>query len=147
MRVRKKPIVVDAVQWTGKNTEEVSAFLHNALLGNLGFIVEDAPIIIATLEGDHKANVGDWIIKGVKGEFYPRKPDIFEQTYEFGRNLIPEPVSLLELCRNILELARHGDYANGNTAQGIDEGEVMAGRMMADYEAQIRKFEKTEQSK
>jgi len=39
-------------------------------------------VIIPTLEGDHLANIHDWIIKGVKGEFYPCKPDIFEMTYE-----------------------------------------------------------------
>ena len=39
-------------------------------------------LIIPTLEGDHEASVGDYIIKGVQGEFYPCKPDIFKQTYE-----------------------------------------------------------------
>lgn len=82
MEFRKKPVVIEAVQWTGDNVEEMAEHLEGALLGNLGFIIEQAPFIISTLEGDHKANVGDWIIRGIKGELYPCKPDIFEQTYE-----------------------------------------------------------------
>jgi len=82
MKFRKKPVEIEAVQWTGENIEEMTEHLEGAVVGNLGFIVEDAPITITTLEGDHRADIGDWIIKGVKGEFYPCKPDIFEQTYE-----------------------------------------------------------------
>lgn len=57
MRYRKKPVVISAYQ-------------------------TDVETVIHTLEGDMKANVGDWIIEGVKGEMYPCKPDIFEATYE-----------------------------------------------------------------
>jgi len=76
MKVRKKPIIVEAIQWTGYNLSKIQRFYkpENILVGN--------QIIIGTLEGTIKANIGDWIIKGVKGEFYPCKPDIFEQTYE-----------------------------------------------------------------
>lgn len=76
---RKKPVVIEAVQWTGDNHQEVSA---------LGKIIEGSPrrkdraLPIQTLEGVMLANVGDWIIKGVKGELYPCKPDIFASTYE-----------------------------------------------------------------
>jgi len=77
-RYRKKPIVVEAEQflpWTGA---------AGAIL--LGFPVQRDDrgpyIIIPTLEGDHRANAGDWIITGVKGEKYPCKPDIFASTYE-----------------------------------------------------------------
>ena len=75
---RKKPVVIQAVVWDGKNIKEVADFMkwrnfdHDNING----------LIIRTLEGQHKASVGDYIIKGVAGEFYPCKPDIFQQTYE-----------------------------------------------------------------
>lgn len=74
-KFRKKPIVIEAVQWTGKNTQEIYDF------GTSQVIVYDY-VLIKTLEGDMKANIGDYIIKGVEGEFYPCKPDIFDKTYE-----------------------------------------------------------------
>lgn len=78
-KFRKKPVIVDAIQWTGHNTDLVMSFFkeHNqqAYYG-IDYIA------IPTLEGEMRASIGDWIIKGVKGEFYPCKPDIFEQTYE-----------------------------------------------------------------
>ena len=81
MKFIKKPIIVDAIQWKGYNTKEVAIFLqgHTARQGE---VIPDMAIIIPTLEGEHRADVGDWIIKGIKGEFYPCKPDIFELTYE-----------------------------------------------------------------
>lgn len=76
----KKPIVVEAIQWTGNNEDEVMKFASQHC-----FVVDTYPnkkaLIINTLEGDLVAFVGDWIVKGVKGEFYPVKPDIMEQTY------------------------------------------------------------------
>ena len=77
-KFRKKPVVVDALQWLGLNTDEAVAFAGEALCqGN-----DEYKLGINTLEGTMFANVGDWIIKGVKGEFYPCQPDIFEDTYE-----------------------------------------------------------------
>ena len=75
---RKKPVVIEAVQWTGENLAEVLVF---AQLGNASYS-DQVGLIIHTLEGDHKALPGDFIIKGVQGEFYPCKPDIFLATYE-----------------------------------------------------------------
>lgn len=72
---RKKPVEVQAVQWNGENVGEVLKFCENARL-------KDDSIFIDTLEGIMEAKTGDYIIKGVKGEFYPCKPDIFEATYE-----------------------------------------------------------------
>jgi len=74
---RKKPVVIEAVQFTGtkENLAEIFKFCPA-----IGWLAGD--LLIKTLEGTRKANCGDWIIKGVKGEFYPCKPDIFEQTYE-----------------------------------------------------------------
>ncbi|HWF62927.1 MAG TPA: hypothetical protein VN666_21825 [Nitrospira sp.] len=78
MKFRKKPVVIEAVQFTGRNDAEVMAFCPIAV------DPEDRgpSLIIPTLEGNHKALPGDWIIKGVKGEFYPCKPDIFAATYD-----------------------------------------------------------------
>ena len=88
---RKKPVEVPAVQWTGLNIEEVLPFFGDiSKLPNNGAYVKPGighmpitgQLVIPTLEGDMIASPGDWIIKGVKGEFYPCKPDIFAATYE-----------------------------------------------------------------
>ena len=78
-KYRKKPVIVDALQWNGENIEAMREFV-----GKKGFyhVTNDNSLVIPTLEGDHKAMIGDFIIKGVAGEFYPCKPDIFKQTYE-----------------------------------------------------------------
>lgn len=75
-KYRKKPVVIEAVQWLGDNHEEVTSFQGGCAE------YQGGAVIIDTLEGEMKARVGDYIIKGVKGEFYPCKPDIFEATYE-----------------------------------------------------------------
>ena len=81
MKFRKKPVVIEAIQWNGENCIEIACFLQGRTYDS-GSVNQGKPIIIPTLEGNHLANVGDWIIKGVKGEFYPCKPDIFDITYE-----------------------------------------------------------------
>ncbi|WP_181335423.1 hypothetical protein [Hyphomicrobium methylovorum] len=83
MRFRKKPVVVDAVQWRGReDTNRVLNWLAQQGASIAGWLFNDTDITIPTLEGNHRATPGDWIICGVKGEFYPCKPDIFEATYE-----------------------------------------------------------------
>lgn len=88
MKFRKKPVVIEAVQWTGDNLEEVIAFsgLHPSAYKwtweEYVQYVKQHGLKIFTLEGRMDASIGDWIIKGVNGEFYPCKPDIFEATYE-----------------------------------------------------------------
>jgi hypothetical protein len=78
-RFRKKPVVIEAVQ---NNSSLKPADLHSFLGDFEGVTVEGKCLVIKTLEGDMRADEGDWIIKGVKGEFYPCKPDIFAATYE-----------------------------------------------------------------
>lgn len=83
MKYRKKPVVVEAVQWDGNNDEAIKAFVGDMCeitRIKSPFIPPD--LIIHTLEGDHHALVNDYIIKGVHGEFYPCKPEIFAKTYE-----------------------------------------------------------------
>lgn len=89
-KFRKKPVVIEAIQWTGDNTREVTEWVEPKLapfampkgwwLKQLE--VGQFALVIPTLEGDHEARVGDWIIRGVAGEHYPCKPDIFAATYE-----------------------------------------------------------------
>ena len=75
---RKKPVTIQAIEWTGANGEAVMDFTGRRWAGYDGIGV----LRIETLEGVHRANIGDMIIKGVAGEFYPCKPDIFDATYE-----------------------------------------------------------------
>ena len=82
-RYRKKPVVIEieAVQWTGENFDEIKKFCPNLVYhGTVG--EENDCLLIETLEGGMRARVDDFIIQGVKGEFYPCKLDIFEATYE-----------------------------------------------------------------
>ena len=83
MKYRKKPVVIDAFQLPQRGDDETGPFLEWAEQHGLEFESDrDEGIAIVTLEGVMRADPGDWIIKGVKGEFYPCKPDIFAATYE-----------------------------------------------------------------
>ena len=92
-KFRKKPVVIEAFQMTrerlisyewpdwlqeawNKSTHEEGAFYPETPGA------DDGPLLIVTLEGTHQVSLGDWIIRGVKGELYPCKPDVFEATYE-----------------------------------------------------------------
>lgn len=82
-KFRKKPVEIEAIQWNGENIAEIKMFMdENEPVYMSGYSNADKIIGIQTLEGLMVANINDWIIKGIKGEFYPCKPDIFEQTYE-----------------------------------------------------------------
>jgi hypothetical protein len=78
MKYRKKPVVIDAIQYTGLNADEVADFCAPQPVKMLGCFTLGIP----TFEGEMTANRFDMIIKGVKGEFYPCKSDIFAMTYE-----------------------------------------------------------------
>jgi hypothetical protein len=86
-RFRKKPVVIEARQFTTNNeagSPEMDV-LVNWMNQGKDVVVgwhNSTDIFIKTLEGEHRATVGDWIIRGVKGEFHPCKPDIFGTTYE-----------------------------------------------------------------
>lgn len=86
-KYRKKPVIIEAVQIKQETVDECYDFLGISNKGNFGetgFGIDpsDGKFKITTLEGVMTAKVGDWIIKGVNGEFYPCNPDIFEKTYE-----------------------------------------------------------------
>ena len=73
---KKKPVVVSAIKWDGSNLQEINTFTDNKAM------VKNNTLIIPTLEGTMAAEVGSYIIKGVKGKCYPCRGDIFEDTYE-----------------------------------------------------------------
>ena len=79
---RKKPVIIEAVQLEDLEVHTLMAIQQFAGLGNDKLLAVSDGVLINTLEGNMKASIGDWIIKGVSGEFYPCKPDIFEKTYE-----------------------------------------------------------------
>ena len=80
----KKPLIIEAVQFTDDSPEvimEINEFMDLEEL-RVNYNIPDKPaIIIPTLEGNMRAEIGDYIIKGINGEFYPCKPDIFVKTY------------------------------------------------------------------
>lgn len=80
-KYRKKPVVIEAIQWLPSPVCFASIEGLNADSPR-DIEWEDGTLYIETLEGRMAATPGDWIIKGVKGELYPCKPDIFEATYE-----------------------------------------------------------------
>ena len=84
MRYRKKPVEIEAVKYLGEmrtnNFSEVPGWLFDAIYS--GAIYKKGRLCIKTLEGDHHISKGYYIIKGIKGELYACKPDIFEMTYE-----------------------------------------------------------------
>lgn len=84
MKFRKKPVEIEAIIWNN-NFDEIFHFMDAD--NNLGIVGYEGDILqVRTLEGIMNAQIGDYIIKGVKGEFYPCKPDIFEMTYEVVEN-------------------------------------------------------------
>ena len=107
---RKKPVVIEAVQWTGENMGDILGFFGGAALR------EGQDIIIGTLEGEMRAVPGDWIIRGVKGEHYPIKDEIFRETYEPTSQPAPTAddlirSSVVEPARSILAAEEHAEKA------------------------------------
>lgn len=94
MRFRKKPVEIEAIQWTTHNLDEVLDFCYsderwktgiisqNVGGPSIGYVPALGMLDIPTLEGNMTASRGDWIIRGVRGELYPCKPDIFKETYD-----------------------------------------------------------------
>ena len=90
---RKKPVVIEARRWDGSlnGAAHLCGWMNGPVYDGdptAGYVYNNdgvSDFLIATLEGDHQVTSGDWIIKGVAGEFYPCKPEIFDATYS------PEP--------------------------------------------------------
>lgn len=79
MKYRKKPVVIEAMQFNGENSREIRTWMKD---GEPEGWENESIMRIETLEGTMSANKSDWVIKGINGEFYPCKPDIFEKTYD-----------------------------------------------------------------
>lgn len=101
MKYRKLPVVIEAVLWNGNDMplEKAPQWVLDAVMktpGNMGNIFRHGnDLLIYTLEGTMKATPGDYIIKGVNGELYPCKPDIFEKTYKpADESPSPDPLAV-----------------------------------------------------
>lgn len=84
-RYKTKPCEIEAIQWTGENKMEISNFIDEGL-----FYFSNHSLFIETLEGAMKANQDDYIIRGLRGEYYPCKPDVFAKKYEVIECDMPE---------------------------------------------------------
>ena len=82
MKFRKKPVEFEAVRWSGSNLDTILEFVGSPVEHDCA----SRSLLIKTLEGTMKARIGDWIVKGVKGEFYPVKESIFRETYDEVRD-------------------------------------------------------------
>lgn len=87
MRYVTKPVEIEAIEWTGENKDEIREFTGDcSVFCKVKYLRDEYPsyweLRIVTLEGEMKANKGDFIIKGLRGEFYPCKPDVFHKKYE-----------------------------------------------------------------
>lgn len=82
-KFRKKPVVIDAIQFDGTENSVFEILeMKNTTSSARAIRFDGKDLLINTLEGLMRASIGDWIIKGVNGELYPCKPDVFEKTYE-----------------------------------------------------------------
>lgn len=88
-RFRKKPVVIDALQFDGYNSDQIITFMGGERVAEAEVKMLSGPgrgmhevLVIHTIEGGMTASPGDWVIRGVRGEYYPCKPDVFDQTYE-----------------------------------------------------------------
>lgn len=128
MRYRKRPVVIEAVQFTGLNHDEIADFCFPQIIKVGGSFT----LLIPTKEGEMTASKGDWVIKGIQGEFYPCKPDIFEATYApaqeekslnekiLDRQYYNRVLQLQGAIRNAIEnlyLIRDVPYANDIAAE------------------------------
>lgn len=77
-KYRKRPVVVEAIQWTGENYKDVQEFAGKKTVNHFS----EKVLTIRTLKGYRAVSCGDYIVKGIRGEFYPCKPDVFQETYE-----------------------------------------------------------------
>ena len=109
-KYRKKPVVIEAIQYTGNNIVEIIKFMQERANGDksryLKYNTKKGEYFIPTLEGEHKLTEGDYVICGIKGEFYSCKPDIFEMTYEKvdSENLTPRSKECIQYISETTEV-------------------------------------------
>ena len=124
MKYRKKPVVIEAVQWTGLNLEEIKEFvgkdLEYSIIDTAWKVGKGTPRVIMkihTLEGDHECTKGDFIIKGVNGEFYPCKPEIFVKTYEAASAEIENPKIMIVSDGDITIIHLNGEHIRAESIE------------------------------
>ena len=117
----KKPVVIEAIQYDGANITEIETFVRGKLptimTSDLG-----AQLVISTLEGDMKVTKGDYVIKGINGEFYPCKPDVFKSTYnvvEDNNGILSEGEKRVRTNFNVSS-SKSGDTAKQLMAESIN---------------------------
>ena len=118
----KKPVVIEAIQYNGINITEIESFV-GVKLPTVLLSAENTQLVIPTLEGDMKASKGDYIIKGIKGEFYPCKPDVFKQSYNMikeNNGILSEGEKRVRKSFNPSALKRVENFKS-ITASAIDE--------------------------
>lgn len=79
---KKKPVVIEAVRWTGDNFDELEKFAGKFVSKGSNLVSDNNTLFVHTLEGTMRAKSGDYIIMGIQGEFYPCDAEIFKKTYE-----------------------------------------------------------------
>lgn len=158
-RYRKKPVEIDAILWDGENIQEVMEFMAPTEPVYMeGFSNADDLIGVETLEGRMIASKGDWILRGVKGELYPCKPDIFEATYSSADAEQPkttESASTVAQIRKVLtaleELGQSwrnswADFDGRTLRSEMEQATGLIGRaldgddVMAEAEALVEEF-------
>lgn len=120
MKFKKKPIEIEAIQWTGANWTEIQEwiFQNGIELGEIElYSLKHEELQIDTLEGKMRASKGDWIIRGVKHEVYPCKPDIFELTYE-----PVEQANNCDGCQRGLPIMEGDHFKDGRIVMGCTKG-------------------------
>lgn len=140
IKATKKPVTVEAVQFMGDNYDELKQFVGDSLWHAEFFengLSQKAPYI-KTLEGDMKASVGDYVIKGVKGEFYPCKQDVFEATYTITQihSDIPDTSHIANFRNAIIE-ARHS-YAMVYSYKAGDDFIISSDIIYDGYEGTVK---------
>lgn len=143
IKFRKKPVVIEAIQWDGINLTDMINFVGDKLeyeYYDAAYQAGVAPPVIDlkihTLEGDMQVNNGDFVIKGVKGEYYPCKPDIFKQTYEKVDSPPEEPTTCYVINGWVSRDECSGDESNlfvGQKKPKRLEGEPTGFGMWCDF--------------
>lgn len=136
-KYRKRPVVVEAFKWTGdeNQTEDPEWIVEAIRKGSVWFT--DQGMVIKTLEGEHLARPGDYIIRGIKGELYPCKPEIFKETYEKVEKMIDvmKPVNHDLLTSKYTDVYHEEDFKY-NAPHNFEVRKVSEGDMLQEIHFQ-----------
>jgi len=128
---RKRPVAIEARKYTGENADEITRWCESAVLMKDDQSLVEPWLVILTEEGDMTVSLGDYVIKGVAGEFYPCKPDIFAQTYEevvsVQEELVTKTVKQQEAKRKAYDILKKANLPIPPELEGY-EGEDDADR-------------------